>query len=220
MIFDFFGTLTESVPASERDADHARVAAALGVPVGAYQAALKASWRDRATGRLGDLAATMRWLAEASGAVVDDRTVAAACEIRHTTQQGYLRLRPEAEPTLRELRNNGFRIGLVSDCTHELPAHWPDLPVAPLVDAPVFSVDVGLKKPDPAIYALVCERLDVDPEECVYVGDGDSNELHGAEAAGMRPLRLLAPDHAGGHVMDEITWTGASITSLAQVFSR
>ena len=43
-------------------------------------------------------------------------------------------LRPEAIPTLTALRGAGLRTAVVSDCTHELPALMPRLPVAPLLD--------------------------------------------------------------------------------------
>jgi putative hydrolase of the HAD superfamily len=161
----------------------------------------------------------MRWIASSCGVEVDAAACAAACEARRTTQRTYVRLRPEAEPTLRHLRAAGTRVGLVSDCTHELPEVWAELPIAAYVEAPVFSVDVGLKKPDPAIFLLACERLGVEPADCVYVGDGDSNELHGAEAVGMAARRLLAPDHADAHVIDPITWTGPTIGSLRDLLT-
>ncbi|MGW5364712.1 HAD family hydrolase [Actinopolymorpha pittospori] len=219
VVFDFFGTLSQSASTTERSRDHAKVAAALGVPTEDYEAALRRSWPDRARGALGDLAGTMRWLARACGVEIDDATCTAACAARIATQRDYVRLRPEAEPTLRALRERGVLIGVVSDCTQELPAAWDTFPIAPYVDAPVFSVEVGLKKPDPAIFLLVCERLGVEPSDCVYVGDGDSNELPGAEAVGMRALRLVAPDHAEAHVFDPITWTGACLTDLRDVLT-
>jgi putative hydrolase of the HAD superfamily len=217
VIFDFFGTLTESVPATERQAGHAEVASALGVGADDYTAGLLRSWPDRARGLHDDLPSTLRWIAAECGVEVDDLTCAAACAVRERTQRDYVRLRTDAEPVLRTLRERGVAVGLVSDCTHELPSVWNDLPIAGHVDAPVFSVQVGVKKPDPAIYLLACERLGVEPADCVYVGDGDSNELTGAAAVGMRPRRLLMPDHAGGYVFDPVTWTGETIASLTAV---
>ncbi len=161
----------------------------------------------------------MRWIARACGVEIDDQRCAAACEARRTTQRAYMRLRPEAEPTLRALRHQGTPVGLISDCTHELPAAWPALPISAYLHDPVFSVEVDLKKPDPAIYRLACERLGVDPAECVYVGDGDSNELTGAQAVGMAPRRLLAADHAQAYVINPITWTGATISHLGEVLA-
>ena len=44
---------------------------------------------------------------------------------------------------------------------------------------------MGLLKPDRQIYNLAMQRLDVSPDQCLYVGDGGSNELYGAKSAGM-----------------------------------
>jgi putative hydrolase of the HAD superfamily len=53
-----------------------------------------------------------------------------------------------------------------------------------LFDAVVISGDVGLHKPDPAIYLLACERLGVEPADAVFVDDLREN-CEGAEAVGM-----------------------------------
>lgn len=216
-IFDFFGTLSASATARERRAGHEEVAAVLGVPAQAYAGAVLRSWPERATGRLGDLEATMRWLAAECGRDLDDETCAAACAARRRSQRAYVRIRPEAESVLRKLVSNGLRIGVVSDCTHEVPEQWSELAIAKYVDAPVFSVDVGVQKPDPAIYLIACERLGVPPADCVYVGDGDSDELAGADAVGMTPFRLLAPDHADATVIVPVAWDGPTIASLTEV---
>ncbi len=217
VIFDFFGTLSASATMAERQAGHEEVAAVLGAPVEVYADAIVRTWPERSRGRTGDFAASMRRLAEECGRDIDEETCAAAGAVRRGTQRDLIRIRPEVEPLLRRLKAGGLRVGVVSDCTHELPELWPGLAIAAYVDAPVFSVEVGLKKPDPAIYLLACERLEVAPAECLYVGDGDSNELAGADAVGMTPRRLLAPDHAAGYVIDPVTWTGPSISSLTEV---
>ena len=53
-----------------------------------------------------------------------------------------------------------------------------------LFDAAVISGDVGLRKPDPAIYTLTAERLGLEPEACVFVDDLGGN-LKPARALGM-----------------------------------
>jgi epoxide hydrolase-like predicted phosphatase len=57
-----------------------------------------------------------------------------------------------------------------------------------LFDATVISGDVGLHKPQPAIYLLACERLGVEPGQCVFVDDLAENVV-GAEAVGMQAIR-------------------------------
>lgn len=220
LVFDFFGTLTEAIHRDERRAGHGKVAEALGVRPDDYTRVLHDTWAERARGWPGGVEPTLRWIAGACGVQVDDETLARAAEVRRSTQRGFVRLRAEAEPTLRTAKQRGFAVGLVSDCTSELPDLWPTLPLVPYVDAPVFSAVEGLKKPDPAIFRLVCDRLGVPPEECVYVGDGDSNELTGASGVGMRAIRLLGEDHREAYVFDRIDWSGPTIDSLGKVLDR
>ena len=115
---------------------------------------------------------------------------------RHRAVRADTRLRADAVPVLAALRQRGLRTGVISDCTHELPAFLPQLAVAPLLDVRVFSVQVGRCKPDPALYLAACQRLGLAPGDCLYVGDGGSQELTGAERAGMTAVRLAAPDLA------------------------
>jgi putative hydrolase of the HAD superfamily len=128
------------------------------------------------------------------------------------------RLRDDAESVLRVIRQHGLRTGLISDCTHELPAFLPSLPIAPLLDVNVFSVEVGRCKPDPLIYLEACWRLRVAPEDCLYIGDGGSRELTGAAAVGMTAVRLAAPDLADHLVFNaDEDFTGPSVPSLTAV---
>jgi putative hydrolase of the HAD superfamily len=127
-------------------------------------------------------------------------------------------LRADAESVLRGIKQRGLRTALISDCTHELPAFLPTLPIAPLLDVNVFSVEVGRCKPDPLIYLEACWRLRVAPEDCLYVGDGGSRELTGAAAVGMSPVRLAAPDLADHLVFNrDEDFAGISVPSLTAV---
>jgi len=56
-------------------------------------------------------------------------------------------------------------------------------------DEVVLSYEVYRKKPDRGIYEEAARRLCVEPGECIFVGDGGSNELPGAEAAGMKAFQ-------------------------------
>ncbi|AVT36610.1 haloacid dehalogenase [Plantactinospora sp. BB1] len=215
MIFDFFGTLTCG---SGRGQQHAVVAALLGCAVEALFEVLDRSFHLRATGALGDATDTMRWICEQAGARPSAADLRAAVEARVEAVRADTRLRPEAVTVLRAVRRRGARTALISDCTHELPAFWPQLPVAPLLDARVFSVQVGRCKPDPAIYLAACQRLGVAPGDCLYVGDGGSQELTGAARAGMTPVRLAAADLDGHLVFNrDRGWSGPALASLSEV---
>jgi HAD superfamily hydrolase (TIGR01509 family) len=57
-----------------------------------------------------------------------------------------------------------------------------------LVEEIVYSHEVGFSKPDPRIYALICTRLNVPPEEMVFVDDSDVC-VAGAHDAGIHAVR-------------------------------
>lgn len=97
---------------------------------------------------------------------------------------------PDVVNTLRKLRDQGYQIALISNASTAEVQAWPESPLRSLFDVSVFSCDVGMKKPDPAIYHYTVEQLGVDTHNCVFVGDGGSDEHHGAHASGMKPLWL------------------------------
>ena len=121
--------------------------------------------------------------------------------------------------TLSKLRSAGLKVGLISDCGSEVPDIWPGLELAPLMDATVFSCCVGETKPDPRLYNLACERLNVSPGRCLYVGDGGSRELTGARSMGMQPvlIRVEYERYFDAHRPDAVEWTGPVISEIGEV---
>jgi putative hydrolase of the HAD superfamily len=76
----------------------------------------------------------------------------------------------------------GVRTGLLSNSWGQ--GRYDRSRFAELFDAVVISGEVGMRKPDPAIYALACERLGRAAERCVFVDDLPGN-LKPARAIGM-----------------------------------
>ena len=58
-------------------------------------------------------------------------------------------------------------------------------------DVLCMSCEIGIKKPDLRVYELCAEKLGVNADECLSVGDGGSNELQAAKEAGMKPLQAV-----------------------------
>ncbi len=219
VVFDFFGTLTVHATAGERRKGADRVAEALGVAPERFVNRLTATFTERATGSRGNLAETLAWVADACGHEPSAEQLAAACAVRRAVEIGYAQnLRFDACATLSQLRGLGLRIGVITDCTHELPECWPSLPVAKLVDSVVFSVEAGVRKPHPSLYRRACDELQVEPADVCYVGDGGSNELSGAEAVGMAAVQLLTDDAVDALVYDRQSgWAGPVVHSLSDV---
>jgi epoxide hydrolase-like predicted phosphatase len=87
---------------------------------------------------------------------------------------------------VRRARAGGIRTGLISNSWGDGIAYEPSL-MEELFDAVVISGEVGMHKPEPDIFLLGAERLDVAPGECVFVDDLREN-CAGAEAVGMTAI--------------------------------
>jgi epoxide hydrolase-like predicted phosphatase len=83
-------------------------------------------------------------------------------------------------------RRAGVRTGLLSNSWGD--DRYDRSRFAELFDAVVISSEVGLRKPDPEIYALACERLGLPPERCVFVDDLGGN-LKPAAAIGIATVK-------------------------------
>ena len=93
----------------------------------------------------------------------------------------------------RGLRERGLSTGLLTNNAKEFEEFWrPLLPLDELFDDVIDSSEVGLRKPDPRIYALSLERLGVQPSEAVFVDDAPGN-VAGAERVGIASV-LIGPE--------------------------
>lgn len=84
------------------------------------------------------------------------------------------------------IRAAGIKTGLVSNSWRT--DQYDRAMLDGLFDDVVISGEVGMHKPNPDIYLLAAERLDVSPAGCVFVDDLREN-CEGAEAVGMRAVR-------------------------------
>ena len=126
--------------------------------------------------------------------------------------------RPDAVPTLEELRRRGHRLGMISACSQDVPDIWDETPFGGMFDSAVFSCSVGVSKPDPRIFELCREELGVEAADCLFVGDGANDELPGAERAGMTALQLRAPGEA--LTPEGERWAGDYVERLSDVLDR
>ncbi len=223
VIFDLFGTLIDDLTHPEfRRIEYERVvsetAAALSVPIEDFTRLWLEMGDRRITGALPTTDAALAQICQELGAQREAEQISDAARIRFKHIRRSLKPRHDTIETLAQLKASGYKVGLISDCTAETPTLWPDTPFGAVIEAPVFSYEVGLRKPDPRIYALACKRLLVEPHRCVFVGDGGSKELTGASDAGMRAVLIRAPydDDIGGGREE---WDGAKISSLAEILS-
>jgi HAD superfamily hydrolase (TIGR01549 family) len=97
---------------------------------------------------------------------------------------------PEAEPTLRSLRDLGMKIGVVSNIGFDIRPVFARHGLIDLIDAFALSFEHGAVKPDPALFERATEALGVAATETLMVGDNVADA--GAVVVGIRVL-LLPP---------------------------
>ncbi len=120
------------------------------------------------------------------------------------------RLYDDVKPAFWRLSEHGLRLGVISNWDRRLEALLDGLGLGEMLDTVLSSAVVGLHKPDPRIFEMAMEKLDVRPEECVHVGDHHYADLLGARSAGMRALLI---DRHGGDAVE------ADLRSLDEIDS-
>jgi putative hydrolase of the HAD superfamily len=105
---------------------------------------------------------------------------------------------------LRELRDRGYRLAILTNNVREWEQRWRAmLPVDELFELVVDSAFVGLRKPDPAIYRLMCDRLGVAPERCLLVDDVEVNCV-AARELGMAAVLFRSSEQAIAEIREAL----------------
>ena len=208
VIFDLWQTLVPFPVESARQM-YGRLIKTWGADPVTFEELWHRRRRERETGPLDP---HLRSIAEELGLTGDLDAVAT---VRRDWTYAALVPRPDAVATLEELRRRGYKLGMISACSQDVPDVWERTPLAGLFDSTVFSCSVGVSKPDREIYELGARELGVAPRDCLFVGDGANDELPGAERAGMKALQLRAP---GEQLTPEgERWTGDHVERLSDV---
>jgi epoxide hydrolase-like predicted phosphatase len=92
-----------------------------------------------------------------------------------------------------ELRPH-YKIGLLSNAPDKLDT-WLDQEwgIKDLFDAIVYSAKAGMVKPDPSIFHLILDQLDVTPSESLFIDDYPRN-IDAALALGMQAIRFTSTE--------------------------
>jgi putative hydrolase of the HAD superfamily len=204
VLFDYGLTLmTYTRPVAALHAAYSRIAAMLGDPRWTAETLLEAV-HDRVDARVAEH--------EASGSLEEIDIVAAHRDaygelgvsldavrldsVMREEQEAWwagIHVAPGAPATLRALRAAGLRLGICSNAPYRPASMREQLRVVgllPLVDAAVFSGEVGWRKPSPRIFAAALAALGADARTTVHVGDRVREDVDGAHAVGMRAVRL------------------------------
>jgi putative hydrolase of the HAD superfamily len=177
VIFDFGGVLWDMRWDVARDLDRAH-----GLPRSSLFETLYRTdaWREIARG-IGDAA---EW-AEAAHRELERRAERALPRLHDQWRRAQAVIRPNVE-LVRGLRT-GYTLSVLSNADGALRRRLEAEGLDALFDDIVVSAEVGMAKPEPAVFRLAVERLELTPGACVFVDDWDQN-VEAARAVGLQAV--------------------------------
>lgn len=120
--------------------------------------------------------------------------VAATVRERHAEGRLWSDVRPGTRETLDELRERGYRLGIISNADGRVESFLEAAGLREPFDLVIDSGIVGFEKPDPAIFWMACNRADTLPSEALHVGDVYDIDVVGASRAGVDAVLLDPTD--------------------------
>ncbi|MCO4762759.1 MAG: HAD-IA family hydrolase [Myxococcales bacterium] len=165
-----------------------------GVAKRAYESFL-ATGADHADGWFAFMAA----LLTAAGAVGDVAPLVARVRADHDRRNLWCRVPDGLHDALVQLRDAGWRLGVVSNSEGRVRDILSDVGLAPLFEVIVDSGIEGISKPDPRLFQIALQRMGIPAEGTWYVGDVPSVDVDGARAAGLEAALVDSLNHYRGY---------------------
>ncbi len=121
--------------------------------------------------------------------------VAAELTLLWSERKGRTVPRPGANETLVELKQRGYRLGVISNSmsTLDVPRSLDRYGWAEYFEVVVLSSFIKFRKPSPKPFFEALRSLDIDPGKCAYVGNRISKDLVGCKEAGFGLGIFLEP---------------------------
>ena len=187
VLFDFAGVLTSSPWAALA----ATGGGDLELVIGSYEEDTDHPWHqvERGEMKIVDWMTAVKELGDAKGVAVDFSPLAALL--------GDMTVHDPIVDHVRALRDQGYKLALVTNNVREGSAAWRSMvPVDELFDVVIDSSEVGMRKPNPAIYQHTLDALGgIAPEEAVFLDDSPGN-VEGAKRAGLHAILVETPEQA------------------------
>lgn len=187
IVFDLDNTLTDFMKVKS-DAIEAAVEgmidAGLGMPREAVHAAIQEIYRAKGL----EYQQVFDELLEQSLGAIDPKIHAAGI-VAYRRVRAAMKSYPHVQLALLELAKRGIRLGVVSDAPRSQA--WQrlvSLGLHHVFDAVVTFEDTQERKPSPAPFRAVLERLGVDAEESLMIGDWAERDVVGGKSLGMKTV--------------------------------
>lgn len=186
VIFDMFETLVSLFEGRTYFGEH--IAADVGIDPAAFRKEWHSIENDRSIG-IYSIEEGLEVVLKRLGIYSAEKVELAASKRRDSLTDTFNGIPDATFDMLDELKKRNIRIGLITNTFSDERDFIRASRLFPYFDVALISYEQGVCKPDPEIYRRMLVELGLKPEECLYVGDGGSNELYAARDAGMHPVQ-------------------------------
>lgn len=188
ILFDLYDTLIRIDPKVRFNHD-VWIAEEIGVDVRRFRVAWSATRKASNTGELGSTFSRFEAVLEICRKKTNSELASRLAAAEHAFLAKNLRLAGTAARLLQELRVRSYKVGLVTNCSSSVMHALIGSQIMSLTDSQTFSFAVCSMKPDSHIYNAALNSLGCASENCIFVGDGNDDELEGASRVGLRTIR-------------------------------
>ncbi len=188
VIFDMFETLVTHYHTPLYFG--AQMAEDAGIPEERFLSPWRSTDEDRTLGKV-SVDEVVEMILRENNCYTEERFKKIVEKRKATKEDCFRHLHSEIIPMFSELKTKGIAIGLISNCYSEESEVIRKSELFPFFDAVYLSCEKGIQKPDVEIFQRCMEELSVEPEECIYVGDGGSYELETAKSLGMKAIQAV-----------------------------
>jgi HAD superfamily hydrolase (TIGR01662 family) len=125
-------------------------------------------------------------------------------------------LQPDVRPALEELHKS-YRVGVLANQEGWIRETLARDELDAFFDIWIISADLGVEKPDPAIFHAAIEAAGRAPARCAMVGDRLDNDIVPARAAGMKAVWLLRGEAPDQPSQDQLAQADTAVRSLSEL---
>lgn len=149
---------------------------------------------------------------------VDPRIISAGIIAYRRAREAALKPYPHVTATLMQLNRSGLRLGILSDApTREAWLRLCFINYHHFFDEVVTFEDTGKRKPDPAPFTLILQKLNVEPHQAIMVGDWAERDMVGAKNIGMRTAFAKYGDSFGNQAIEGVDYVLEDIKDLLEI---
>jgi putative hydrolase of the HAD superfamily len=123
------------------------------------------------------------------------------------TAPEHYQLFEDVKECLAKLQEQGLRLGIVSNFAPTLKAILESKGILSYFDPVIVSTEVGLEKPDPAIFKLALELSGLEAKDILYIGDHERNDIWAPNQVGIDAVKIIRYDYHSGegiHTLREL----------------